>query len=151
MILNSEIYGIDTNILVYASDKNSIFYSKSRKTIEEIAKGKIFGVITPQNILEYISVVTSKKRLSKSVEIDSAIKAIEGFIESGIDIVYPTKESTQLALKFAEKTGISGRKIFDFYLAATLIENDIKFLITANSSDFEKFGGPIRVINPFKS
>ena len=149
--LSFDTYGIDTNILIYASDKKNIFYKKSRKIFEEIVKGKIKGVITPQNIFEYISVITSIKQIPKPISINTAIKDVDDFLNLGLNIIYPTQKSVRSALKFAEKARISGRKIFDFYLGATLVENDIRFLITANSSDFSAFNKYFRVINPFEN
>lgn len=146
---NFDIYCVDTNILVYATNKDSGYYKKSKKILEIIAKGEIKGVITPQNVFEYISVVTSKKRVFNPVLTHVAVSAIEHFIESGIKIIYPSEESLNEGLKLTGKAKARGQKVFDVYLAATLIDNGVKFIITANTSDFEFLGKSLQVINPF--
>lgn len=146
---NFETYCIDTNILVYATNKDSAYFKESKKILEIIAKGEIKGVITPQNVFEYISVVTSKKRVFNPVSTHVAVSAIEHFIESGIKIIYPLEESLNEGLKLADMVKVRGQKVFDVYLAATLIDNNIRFLITANDKDFDAFKKYIQVINPF--
>jgi predicted nucleic acid-binding protein len=42
-----------------------------------------------------------------------------------------------------------GRRIFDAYLAATMLSNGINIIYTANDNDFEIFK-EIEVVNPFK-
>lgn len=149
MELSSDIYGIDTNILIYAADKSSIFNKKSSKIFVEIAKGNIKGVITPQNIFEYISVVTSKKQIPKPVSVNTALVDIETYIATGLNVIYPQQESWRRAFELIKKAQISKQKVFDVYLAATLIDNGVKFIITANTSDFEFLGKSLQVINPF--
>src|SRR3990167_5138354 len=123
MIGSDDVVLFDTNILVYARDLESPNYQKAKELQDAVNEGVLNAVITPQNLLEFYSVITNQ---AKSKKADSPKEAI-------VEI----------------KKYLRGRKIFDVYLVATMLSNGIKTIYTANERDFEMFG-EIKVVNPFK-
>lgn len=136
---------IDTNILVYAINSDSAKHETAKKFIEENL-GNL--VIAHQNILEGIRVLTHKK-FSNPVSTIEAIKAISG-ISNPFRIITPNRTTINLCMEYVQKLNISGNRIFDAYLAATALSNDIKVIATDNTKDFKVFKG-IELINPFTS
>ena len=58
--------GIDTNILVYSLNSESIYHEKAKEFINNLSKKRILGVITWQNLSELYAVATDKKRFPDS-------------------------------------------------------------------------------------
>ena len=62
-------------------------------------------------------------------------------------IIYPNNKTHYLALELIKEHKLVGNHIFDAYLAATAITNDIMEIATDNVKDFQKF--KIDIFNPF--
>lgn len=56
---------LDTNILVYAADKNSSFYQASISLRDKGLKGDIPLCICPQTLSEFFAIVTDPKRVEQ--------------------------------------------------------------------------------------
>lgn len=89
MIPRSKQALIDTNILVYAVNKDSPYHKQARIILEQVASGAINGVISIQNILEFCSVLTSVKLLKNPISIKHVWKLVKNLIDSGFEIIYP--------------------------------------------------------------
>lgn len=139
-ILKKE-YLIDTNILVYALDKNSPFFSKAAAILDDCLKGKIDGVVAHQNLTELVAILASVYQIPLS----SSLKDAADF-GANLKVIYP--RSTTF-LTFTRLLG-SKRKadIFDYYLAATMIDSGVGKVLTRNVKDFKNIKG-IKAINPF--
>lgn len=135
---------IDSNILIYAINADSDKCETAKKFIEENLKNL---EITHQNILETIRVLTHKK-FSAPLKTSEAIEAISAIIKP-FRIITPTQMTISISLEYIRSLNISGNRIFDAYLAATALSNDIKVIATDNVKDFKIFEG-LRVINPFE-
>jgi predicted nucleic acid-binding protein len=64
-------------------------------------------------------------------------------------IITPTPESIFLVREFIDKHNLKGNKIFDAYLVATAMSNNIFSIATDNVRDFSIYK-EIKVINPFQ-
>ena len=134
---------IDSNIIIYAINADSPKYKRA----QEFLKQNTNLQITQQNILEALKVLTHSK-FSSPMKTEDAIKAITN-ITDALTLITPNLTSLYLALALIETNNLSGNRIFDAYLAATALSNDIKELATDNVKDFKKFR-EITVINPFQ-
>jgi predicted nucleic acid-binding protein len=121
---------VDTNILIYAFDENSIHH----KVCYSLINSNENLYTTHNNQLEFYRVLTSKAFL-KNYSIDLVKQALL-FIKQRIIIVYPTEITeiilTDLVNQFTPKSG----QIFDFLILAQTIENDLDVIYTYNISDF---------------
>lgn len=137
-------WGIDTNILVYAQDRRSPFYEKSRLLFAQVISGSLEMVVSQQVILEAHSVLIKVyKRPPKEVV------ALIGTIVSNFSISVVCPLSTTLH-RFGGLlcSAPPFNDVFDIYLAATLLDNGITKLLTANERDFTGIEG-LYVVNPF--
>ncbi len=133
---------LDSNILVYALNIRSPKNQAAQKFLQENLKEL---VVAHQNILETLRVLTH----SKFPHPLSAQKAIEEIttITDACKIIYPNNNTHYLALELIREHKLVGNYIFDAYLMATAMSNNIMTIATDNIKDFQKF--KIQLINPF--
>ena len=132
-LISREKYLIDTNILLYALDRKSPLHSKSRALLEEGLREEKRLLVAHQNILECIGVLTRGYK----VPYDIALREVFSFTSAFEQIApFPGTIDTFLALVRRIKTVY----VFDIYLAATMLDNNIERIITANPKDFQGVG-----------
>ena len=146
------MFALDTNILVYAHNLDSPFKDKSKDFLERVLndrddEGNLSICIPTQVLIEFINVIT-RQNMESPLLLDEAIKIVNDYLASGIKIVHP--QETQLST-FLEllKSVTTRKKVFDVALVATLKDNEISGLYTANINDFKDFDF-LKVENPIK-
>ncbi len=136
---------VDSNILIYAINSASPKHKTAQKFLQE----KIGELeIAHQNIFETLRVLTHKK-FPSPMRPKEAIAAV-GRITKVCKIISPDYKTHHIALELVGKYNLGGDKIFDAYLAATALANDIAIIATDNSKDFQQLR-EITVFNPFKT
>ncbi len=141
---------IDTNIIVYAYDEAYTFHYEAVKIIKAAQDGDFEGCITTQNLLEFCSVITNPKRTHNPITSSEAIKITNLFWESAtIKKILPSRNTYKIWNKLVKDYNISKAEIFDTYLVAMMIENDMFEVYTFNENDFAKYDF-ITIINPSK-
>lgn len=133
MTISNEKCLIDTNILVYSINKSSPFYTTARALVENEERRSNF-VIAQQNLLELVSVLTKRYRVPLYEASSSAhifAKHFEIIAPLGTTWVTFTNLARQLKKHIPP---------FDIYLAATMLDNGIERIITANTRDFAGLG-----------
>ncbi len=139
----SKLTLVDSNVLVYAinsaSPKNQMAQRFLQSNVGDLA-------IAHQNVLETLRVLTHGK-ISNPMSIADASNAIDNIVRA-CQIISPNRLTYQVALGFLNKYGLTGDKIFDAYLAATAIANDITIIATDNVKDFV-YIKELSTINPF--
>lgn len=134
---------IDSNILVYSINKRSPKHKKAQKFLLD-NMGNL--EVAHQNIFESIRILTHSK-FPNPMKINDALKAIEGLLE-GCTIISPNWKTHNIALLLIKKYRLSSDIVFDAYLVATALSNDIDIIATNNAKDFKKFT-ELKIINPF--
>jgi predicted nucleic acid-binding protein len=133
---------IDSNILVYAinkdSPKNNLAQAFLQNNIKDLA-------VAHQNIFETLRVLTHPKFAYPMKQLDAQEAVLS--IVSVCRIIIPNYKTHHLALEFIKLHNLTGNRIFDAYLAATALSNNITAIATDNTKDFEKF--KMTFINPF--
>ncbi len=135
---------VDSNILVYSVNISS---PKHKKAQNFLLKNLGDLEAAHQNIFETIRVLTHPK-FPKPMKIDDAISAIENLL-TGLTIISPDYRTHRIALELIKKYKLSSDKVFDAYLVATALSNDIETIATDNTKDLQKFTGLINAFNPF--
>lgn len=136
---------VDSNVLIYAINKSSPKYKSARTFLKNIYKVSIIYT-AQQNINESIRILTHRKfvkRLNPKV----AVKKIKELTDN-FSIVSPKVETIFLLMEFVKKYELAGDKIFDAYLVATAMTNDINIIATDNTRDFKMYE-EIKILNPF--
>ena len=139
----SELFLLDTNILVYAYDKDE--YVKSEKAEDLLSKcflGEINLAISNQNLAEFVYATTRKSKLS----FDQAMVNVKDiFNTKTFRKVNYTARTIISAIEIAEEFKTS---FWDSLLAATMRENGIFNIYTENVNDFKMPW--IKAVNPLK-
>jgi predicted nucleic acid-binding protein len=134
---------LDSNILVYSINSSSPKHKDAQHFIQNNA-GNL--EVAHQNIFETHRVLTHSK-FPNPMKISEAVEAVENILKA-CDIITPDYKTHRITLELIKKYNISSNQIFDAYLAATAISNDIDKLATDNVKDLQIFS-EIIVINPF--
>lgn len=146
-----KLFAIDANLLVYAHNTDSRFHKQAATFMERVmndrdSQGKLSVCLTAQVLMEFIHVITWQ-RLEKPLSLSEAISIVQDYLDTGILIIHQRETHLQTFLNLLN-TISTRKKTFDVALAATLKDNGISGLYTAN--DFEEFEF-LEVINPLDS
>lgn len=143
MTEDSELFLVDTNIFIYAFEKeDNTKKSKSRNLLDECFSGIREFAISNQNLAEFASVSTKKGKLSIEDAKNFVVKATQF---QGFKKISYRAETIPLALEFMHQFKTS---FWDSLLAATMRENGIFNIYTENINDFKMPW--IKAVNPLK-
>jgi len=142
-IISDTKYLVDTNIFIYGYDAKSPYYKETRSLLQNLVVQDIDIYITLQNIVEFCNVLIRDYKLSSSSTIGYAQEILLDF-----KIIVPKTTTISVFLNLLQKTK-SKFYVFDLFLAATMLDNGISHIITANEKDFVGIKG-ILVYNPWR-
>lgn len=138
---------IDTNILVYANNKDSEFHSICKSIVEKAVKHETESVIAIQNLTELYAIITDKRRVEHPMSPAKAKELLKFYRRSNIRIIAPTPKTIDTVIGLIEKHNPKSQSIFDYLLIAAMMDNGVFSIYTANSEHFKHFDS-ITVINP---
>ena len=133
---------LDTNILVYAYDKNEPEKQIRAQDILKAAIEEESGIISAQILGEFFVVVT--RRIKEPLPIDDAEKIID--IISVLPVAEIDKNLVRDAINIQKGYGIS---YWDSLIVATAKREGCDRIITEDLNDGQKYHG-VLVENPFK-
>lgn len=133
---------VDTNILIYAINADS----PKNKSAQQFLNNFKELEVAHQNIFEALRVLTHPK-FTKPMKVRIAQQAILAILKV-LTIIIPDHKTHYIAFELINKHNLVGNRIFDAYLTATALSNDIDVIATDNIKDFKKFE-EITVFNPF--
>ncbi len=135
----SEPLLFDSNILIYAHNGDSPFHLQALNLIANVINGNTYGVLAFQNLLEFYSVITDKRRVSNPISPKLASELVNEYLTSPFEIIYPNFNTDEIIIRLLKEGFFRDGQIFDVYLIATMLSSNIKHVITANVADFKKF------------
>ena len=134
--------GVDTNVLVYAVNESSVFNSGTRKLLKKLIREKTQIIITWQNLTEFYAIVTDKKRFPRPMSPLETAKYIGSCLDGGeYGLVLPNVQTGSGFLRMIKRVKPVGQRIYDVFLAATLVSKGVERLITGNKKDFAGIAG----------
>ncbi|KHE93765.1 MAG: type II toxin-antitoxin system VapC family toxin [Candidatus Scalindua rubra] len=122
---------VDTNILVYSIDEDSIFHSISKNLILS-SEYKLYT--TSKNLSEFLVVLT--RGIEVPVSIEDALSSLEDLI-TNFTILYPSNDSYKRFRELLIKYNPKGLKIHDFEIMSICLENEINKIATMDKDDFK--------------
>lgn len=134
----------DSNILVYSINASS---AKHKTAQEFITKNQQNLFISHQNIFESLRILTHPK-FPNPMDTNNAVRSLME-IADPVTVIFPKLSTHYLAIELIKKYRLKSDKIFDAYLVATMLSNNIKVIATDNTKDF-KMIKEIEVFNPFE-
>ncbi|MBE0639056.1 MAG: type II toxin-antitoxin system VapC family toxin [Bacteroidales bacterium] len=117
----------DTNVLIYAFDKSSVFHQKA----VELLMGEDNNLfVTTKNISEFFAVCSKLNfDLSNTLGFYADIK--ENF-----EILKPSENSLQIFESLIRKYNPRGNRVYDIEIVSLMLANGLKTVATANIDDF---------------
>lgn len=134
---------IDSNILIYALNASSPKHIIAQAFLQAHAEEMIFA---QQNIFETLRILTHTK-FPTPFSPDNALKAVQALVNHA-QIITPTPETAAIAFELTRKYQITGAEIFDAYLVATALSNDVETIATDNVKHLSKYQ-EVEVVWPF--
>ncbi len=142
MIDFKELFLIDSNILVYAFEKEEgTKKDKAKKLLGECLLGIKQFAVSSQNLSEFVSVTIRKGKLDIDEAKNFVIKVAQF---DGFKKINYSAETITFALDITQQFKMS---FWDSLLAATMRENGIFNIYTENAKDFKMPW--INAVNPF--
>lgn len=135
----------DSHFLVYSQDRQSPFYKETSGLFSLVLSGGIEMILAQQNILEAEKVLISVYHKTP-VEVVQKFENI--ILNYNIKVITPQSNTYEKYHDLIIKYGVS-KDFFDYYLAATMLDNGYNRLLTLNMKDFSKIE-EIEAVNPFK-
>lgn len=134
--MNDKVF-IDTNILVYLANKDSDFHKDITKRFENLAE-KYELWISRQVLREYAVVMTRPGVLEIPLTKQELISDIHRFI-SFFRMANENETVTDNLIQLIEQYSISGKRIHDANIVATMMACSTEKLFTKNTKDFVAF------------
>jgi predicted nucleic acid-binding protein len=137
---------LDTNVLVYALDTDAPQYEAAKSICDAAAAGDFPGFITTQIVLEYVSVVTSPKRVAAPATVAEAWEDVRRFL-AAFTLLTLRPEDVRKVASLSEDLGLSGPKVFDLGIAVSALSAGIDTVCTYDPSVFARVPG-LKVLQP---
>lgn len=92
--------------------------------------------------------VLTHQKFANPMVSSKALEAVWNIAEA-LRIVAPNIETIALVKELIRKYKITSNRIFDAYLVATALTNDINIIASDNTRDFKNYE-EIKILNPFE-
>ncbi len=140
---------LDSNILVYAHTAQSPFFEAARRVREQAIQGEIDVCLTPQVLCEFLAACTNAKIIRPALTPAQATRELLIYwTHPQLRKIFPRDHTVERFAKYVEQYHLDGQRIYDAFLVATMLDNDVHTLYTLNTKDFERYP-EVRVVNPF--
>jgi len=130
---------LDTNVLLAATDSSRQEHADCHALLEAGLQGKQSLFISGQVIREYLVVATRPSEVNGfGMSTDQALNNVAQ-MKQCLQVLDETAEVSNRLTKLVARYELTGKRIHDANIVATMLENGIKQLKTLNFSDFECF------------
>ena len=131
---------VDTNLLVYAVNKDCIEHRPARTAIEHWLSGTVPWSLTWAVIYEYLRVVTHPRVFRQPLIAQQALSFVEPILASDlVSILIPTDRHEAVLREMVQEFGRPAGNIFhDLHTATLMREHGVTEIMTADV-DFRKF------------
>jgi toxin-antitoxin system PIN domain toxin len=134
------MFVVDTNILVYASDRDSPFFDRARVQVEEWCSRAGAWYLTWGIVYEFLRVVTHPRILRHPWEAGKSWNFIEALRAApSLGFLVPTdRHATAAAEVIAQTPHLGGNILLDAQTAVLMKEHGIRRIYTRDT-DFHRF------------
>lgn len=149
MSAGGTVYGLDTNVLIYAHLPALTEHAAVRSYLYQLARrADVELAVTPTVLHELVHVVTDARRFDPPVAMAEALALARRFLgRSNVTCQPVTEEAVALALDLLDRHHLGRKRIADMLLAATYLCNGVSTLVTCNPGDFAIVDG-LAIIDP---
>jgi uncharacterized protein len=139
---------LDTNILVHATGTQSLQHANAKELRDQAAGGQFDACIAAQILTEFYAVVTDPRRFKPALTPTQAQRELRSYLSSPLKLILPKETTAARMLNLLGPRSVKAGRIFDIFLAATMLDNGVQRIYTENVSDFQGIAG-IDAVNPF--
>jgi len=148
MTTSRELAALDTNVLVYALYGESQHHRAARLLVDQARSEGAALCLTPQVLAELYAVITNPRRVTEAKSPEAALEVINSVLAMpGITLLPVPLDVVSRWTALLREHPVTGRRVFDAQLLATLLGNGVSKLYTFNRTDFEPFSA-IEVLTP---
>lgn len=137
---------VDTNVLVYALDADSLRHATARGLLEAARDGSLSLYVTSQILCEFDSVVTNARRVARprtSIEALSALADLLAFLH----VLPVPAHAVEGWMSLLRRHPVTGGDVFDPQIVSAMQANGIARIYTFNGDDFAAFSD-LAVVTP---
>ncbi len=138
---------IDTNVLVYASQKRSTFNAQATAALDRARQEHLELWISRQILREYLATVTRPQRDAPPLPIAEALADVDRLSRT-LNIAEDGPEVFSELCLLLGRVAVGGKQVHDANIAATMLAYGIPRLFTFNEADFRRFVPLIEVVVP---
>ncbi len=143
------MYLLDSNILVYAADRESPYHAQVKSFRDKAVQGAISACVSPTVLTEFYAIVTDPKRVRTPLPPQNALQEVEMY-RRALKVIYPSSVAMEKLKDLLSKYRTKGQDVFDLFIVATMLEHGVEAIYTINRKDFSRFD-EIRVEGPIPS
>ncbi len=134
------MFVVDTNILIYAADRDSPDHAKCRKFVQDWRLQSSHWYITWGIVYEFLRVATHPNVFRKPFPMADAWRFLEAVLASpSAGVLVATERHQHVASEvFTVVRDITGNLVFDAHTAILMKEHDVKTIYTRDT-DFNRF------------
>lgn len=134
------MFVVDTNVLIYAADRDSPDHDACRKLIDQCRSQSGPWYLTWGIVYEFLRVTTHPAIFRRPFLAGDAWAFLEAlFASSGLGMLTETERHLHVAREvFAEIPRLAGNVVFDAHTAVLMRENGVRMIYT-NDGDFNRF------------
>jgi len=140
-------YSIDLNILLYASNSDSIHHKKAAGFLKKCVHDPEILILACPTVFGYLRISTHSGIFPRPLDPEVAMENVRQLIERPqVRLISEGEEFFEIYSEIADSLPVRGNLVPDAHLAALLKAHGVKTLYT-NDTDFLKFGF-LNVRNP---
>ena len=129
---------IDTNVLIYANNRESPLCEVARKALDELIRGGNTPFVSNQVIREYLVIMTRPGFIEKPISLESAIADAERMMNE-FSMLFADRNSLDKLIELIRTYAIRGKRIHDAAIVSLMLTNGITEIMTHNIDDFKSF------------
>lgn len=140
---------VDTNVLLYATDRDSSFHARSNDWLVATLAGAGSVGFSWVAMLGFARIATNPRIMRSPATSDEAFDVIDDWLsQPGAVIVHPTPSHASIVRQLLRSAGTAANLVNDAHIAALALEHHAS--VCSFDSDFERFEG-VRRFEPFAS
>jgi predicted nucleic acid-binding protein len=111
----------------------------TQKMLDQLVVDKNKLIISNQVVREYLSVVTNQKLFQRPMDLKETRDFLKNIFQGFECLEDVGKDALLESISLAQKLGISGKKLYDVFIALVMRHHNIEYIFTDNEKDFKRF------------
>jgi len=136
---------LDTNVLIYATDRGSPLQSVAAGALHDARDAGVPLVVSPQVLREYLAVALRPAAAGGGASLDDVQANIATF-RGAFQVVAETDAVVGQLVGLLPRLPVGRRRVHDANIVATMLTHGVRQLLTHNTADFAPFADLITIV-----